>query len=258
MRLALLPVSRQVVIRALLWALIGAIYAPLFTVLAVLFAPALGSFAMAGAAAVSGAVGAAYYSARQAALAASLVGVISALFVLLAFHEEAAFWHAALLAAGLGLVTGLLVDFPSRCTSNVLAKALAGGAVGALSGALLSLVALVGGQVSPVVAVAFLVSVNGVVYVASLRRIAAVTAVIPCRWCPLTEGLLIALVAVIVAGSLWAFATALGGYVHHELFPAVIEATSGSLPLVIAGGFAAGGITGALLQLFGFEWIDDL
>ncbi|MFP4076032.1 MAG: hypothetical protein ACOC26_02500 [Halochromatium sp.] len=258
MSLALLPVSRQLLIRTLLWALIGAIYAPLFLVLEALLAPALGAFALAVAGAGAGAIGAAYYSARQVALAASLIGALATLFVLIPFHDQAEFWQAALLCGGLGLATGLLVEFPSRCTANVPAKALVGGLAGAVSGALLSALALAGLGVSPLVAVAFLVSVNGVIYVASVRSVVNAAGGLPRRWCPLAEGVVIGLVAIIVGGSVWAFASTLSGYDRSGLFLQVIERTSTDLPFAVAAGLAAGSVTGVLLELFDFAWVDDL
>lgn len=258
MSLALLPVTRQLLIRALLWALIGAIYAPLFVVLEALLAPMLGVFALVGAAACAGAIGAAYYSARQVALAASLIGALATLFVLILFHDQALFWQAALLCGVLGLATGLLVDFPSRCTANVPAKALVGALSGVASGAVLSALALFGLGLSSVVAVAFLVSVNGVIYVASVRWAVTAAGGLPQRWCPVAEGLVIGLVAIIVGGSVWTFASTLSGYDQPGLFLQVIETTSSGLPVAAAAGLAAGSVTGALLELFDFDWVDDL
>lgn len=258
MSLALLPVTRQLLMRALLWALIGAIYAPLFIVLEALLEPYLGPLAFVAAATGAGAIGASYYSARQAALAASLIGVVTTLFVLILFFEHAAFWHAALLCGVLGLATGLLIEFPTRCTANVPAKALVGALSGAVSGTVLSLVAMLGVGLSPVVAVAFLVSVNGVIFVASVRKVATATGGLPRRWCPVAEGLVIGVIAVIVGGSFWAFANMVSGYDRPGFFLDVVESTSSALPLAVAAGIAAGSVTGAMLELFNFAWVDDL
>ncbi len=258
MSLLLLPVTRQLLVRSVLWALIGAIYAPLFVVLHALLSPHLGAYAFAAAAAGAGAVGAAYYSARQAALVASLVGVASSLFVLMAFYHHAAFWHAAALCGVVGILTGLTIEFPSRCTANVLGKALLGGVSGVASGAVLTALTLLGAGFSPVVAVAFLVSVNGVIYVASVRRVVGATGMLPRRWCPVAEGLVIGVIAIIVGGSVWAFANSLSGYERAGLFLQVIDHSADGLPLAVAAGIAAGAVTGMLLELFDFAWIDDL
>lgn len=258
MSLALLPVTRQLFVRSVLWALIGAIYAPLFVVLEALMSPYLGAFAFVGAATGAGAIGASYYSARQAALAASLVGAGGSLLVLVLFHGHAAFWHTALFCGALGVAAGFLIEFPTRCTANVPAKALVGALTGAASGSVLAGLALLNLEVSPVVAVAFLVAVNGVVYVASVRWVAGNTGGLAPHWCPVAEAVVIGVVAVIVGGSLWAFASTLSGYDRAGLFLQVIESTSATLPLAVAAGAMAGGVTGSLLELFSFEWIDDL
>jgi hypothetical protein len=241
-----------------LWAIIGAIYAPLFVVLQALLTPSLGAFAFAAAAAAAGAVGAAYYSARQAALVASLVGVVATLFVLMAFYHHVVLWHVALLCGVLGMLAGLAIEFPCRCTANVLGKSLLGGFSGAISGGILTAIALLGTGLSPVVAVAFLVSVNGVIYVASVRRVVGATGMLPRRWCPVAEGLVIGVIAIIVGGSVWAFANSLTGYDRAGLFLQVIDHTSPRLPLAVGAGIVAGAVTGMLLELFDFDWVDDL
>ena len=59
------------------------IYAPLFVVLKQLLSPALSGYATVLAAAVADAIGAAFYGARQLALAASLIGVSCATLLLI-------------------------------------------------------------------------------------------------------------------------------------------------------------------------------
>jgi hypothetical protein len=258
MSLALLPVTRQLFVRAVLWALIGAIYAPLFIVLEALMAPYLGDFAFIGAAMGAGAIGASYYSARQASLVASLIGAGGSLLVLLMLHEQTAFWHTALVCGALGVAAGFLIEFPTRCTANVPAKALVGAFTGAASGVVLAALALAGLGVSPVVAVAFLVSVNGVVYVASVRWVVASAGGLPRQWCPVAEAVVIGLVAIIVGGSIWAFAMSISGFDHPGHLLPVIETTSAILPFAVAAGAVAGGVTGSLLEMFNFDWIDDL
>jgi len=258
MSLALLPVTRQLLMRAILWALIGAIYAPVFVVLEGLLRPFLGDFALAASAAGAGVIGAAYYSARQAALVASVVGVIATLFVLVVFYDQATFIHAALLCGALGMLTGLAVKFPSRCTENVVGKSLVGGLSGLFSGGLLTAGVLAGVDLSPLVAVAFLVSVNGVVYVASVRHVVGVTGLLPKRWCPVAEGVLIGAIAIFVGGCIWAFTSTLSGYDRQDLFLHVIETTATAMPLTVASGVASGIVTGVLLELFHFDWVDDL
>ena len=157
-----------VVVRAAVWSLIGMIYAPLFVVLQQLLSPALSGYATVLAAAVAGAIGATFYGARQLALAATLIGVLCATLLLITVGHQAQAWHVAALVAVLGLVAGVAVDFPHRCTANVGRNFIVGGAVGALAGALLFGVDVFTGFALPIAAaVAFLVSITGVLYVSS-------------------------------------------------------------------------------------------
>lgn len=258
MRLALSN-PQPALLRATAWALIGAIYAPLFLTLDALLSQPLGEHSVAAAAMVAGAVGAAFYGARHAALAASVVGVVAASFVLLALDGDRAFWIAALLAAGLGVLTGLAVDFPSRCTDNVLAKVSTGAVTGALCGGLLGLIAE-GFQVALTVpmVVAFLVSVNGILYISGVRPMARLTRQIPARFCAITEGVMIAVIGVVVAGNVWIFAGILMGDGQSDRLVAAVADSADLMPIAVAAGVLAGGVTGALLELFEFPWIDDL
>jgi len=255
---AMISTRRRAVLRAMAWALIGVIYAPLFAILHGLLVLELNDGAYAVAAAVAGGVGAAFYGARQVALAASLIGAAAALFLLVLFDGHAALWQLALLAGTVGLLAGLVVDFPSRCTSNVLAKVVAGALTGGLCGALVTGAStLTSLTLSMAAVVAFLVSVNGVIYVASVRHVSRVTATIPSRYCGLTEGLIIAVIAVIVAGSVWGFAGSLMEQ-RDDLLSVVMSQSATQMPVLVVAGLMAGGITGALLELFAFDWIDDL
>lgn len=258
MRLTMSSPYQRAAVRAMVWSLIGVIYVPLFVVLHALLVARLGGAAYVAAAAVAGAVGAAFYGARQLALVASLIGALSALAVLVIFDGVVPLVHLAVLASGLGLVTGLVLKFPYRCTTNVLAKVLAGALTGAFCGALLTGAAtLLDVTLSMAAVVAFLVSVNGVIYVASVRQVARVTASIPPRFCGLTEGVIIAIIATIVAASVWGFAGTLMEQ-QDGLLAAVMRDSAVRMPALIAAGFIAGGITGALLELCDLEWIDDL
>jgi len=86
------------VIRASVWSLIGMIYSPVFVVLRQLLSPALSGYATVLAAAVAGAIGAAFYGARQLALAASLIGVLCATLLLITLGHQAQGWQVAALA----------------------------------------------------------------------------------------------------------------------------------------------------------------
>lgn len=251
-------IPQRALIRAMVWATIGAIYAPLLVVLHALLIPAMGPAAYIGAAAVAGAVGAAFYGARQVALVASVIGAISALLVLVVLDGAGSFELVAALAAVAGIGTGLAVRFPSRCTAHVPAKVVTGGLTGALCGGMLAAAAgLNGPMLSLPVAVAFLVSVNGVVYVSSVPLLARLGAAVPDRFCNVVEGLVLAVIAVIVAGSVWGFSGMLLEE-QRDLLIAVIDGTSAEVPMAVAAGMVAGAVTGALLELFELAWIDDI
>jgi hypothetical protein len=245
-----------VVVRAAVWSLIGMIYAPLFVVLQHLLSPALSGYATVLAAAVAGAIGAAFYGARQLALAASLIGVLCATLLLIIVGHQAQPWLVAALAATFGLAAGAAVDFPHRCTVNMGRKFIVGGAVGALSGALLSGVGLIGGVSLPIAAaVAFLVSVTGVLYVTVLDLWRDRSGRRRPRYCSLIEGIVIAVIAIFVASSLVAFAGIFAEGSRRALTEALI-ASAEQLPFAFLGGMTAGAVTGGLLELFEFAWVD--
>lgn len=253
---SLAPVGQRALVRALTWALIGAIYAPLFAMLREVVAPSLGLGALVVAAATAGAVGAAFYGARQVALAAALVGVAASWLVLLLAGDAAAYWMAALLASVAAFAIGYGVDFPSRCTLRVPAKVVTGALTGAGCGALLvGVTGLSGLTLSAPVIVAFLVSVNGVLYVALLPRLIDAYGAPRGRWCDLTESLVIALVALVVAASVWGFAGLLADQPTDPLARTLL-AVMWDLPGVVLAGIAAGAITGALLEVFDFAWAE--
>jgi hypothetical protein len=249
---------RRVFTRAAVWSLIGMLYAPLYVVLHQLLAPALSAYAAVLAAAAAGGIGAAFYGARHLALTASVVGVLGGTGMLLAFGQQAAIWQVAGFTALLGLVVGAVIDFPQRCTANVGIKFLIGAGASALSGLLLSAVALIAGVALPMAAaVALLVSVTGVLYVAALGfwcRSNGLGGGRP-RFCSVVEGIVIAVIASITAMGLAAFAGIFADQPAGVLTNALTVA-SGDLPVAVLGGVMAGAVTGGLLELFEFAWVD--
>lgn len=232
------------------------IYAPLFAVLQQLLSPALSGYATVLAAAVAGAIGAAFYGARHLALAASLIGVLCATLLLITVGHQVQSWQVAALAATLGLAAGVAVDFPHRCTVNMGRKFVVGGAVGAFSGAILFGVDLFTGFSLPMAAaVAFLVSVTGVLYVTVLDLWRDRSGRGRPRYCSLTEGIVIAVIAIFVASSLAAFAGIFAEGPRGALTQALIMSAE-QLPFAFLGGMTAGAVTGGLLELFEFAWVD--
>jgi hypothetical protein len=244
-----------VLIRAAVWSLIGMIYAPLCLVLHELLRPTQGAFAMPVAAAVAGGIGAAFYGARQLALSASVIGTGCAALALAVAGPGVAIWALSVATALVSVAVGLLVRFPHRCTAEVGVKVLAGLVTGAVAGALLLALELLASVRLPAPAMlAFLVSVTGVLYVSVLvaRPQRAITRG---RFCDLSEGLVIAVIAVIAANGLVAFAGIFGIDDPGTLTGALLR-VSEQLPATVVAAMFAGAVAGGLLEVFEFDWVD--
>ncbi|MCF7989730.1 MAG: hypothetical protein K9M02_04735 [Thiohalocapsa sp.] len=239
-----------------MWSLIGMIYAPLYVVLYELLSSVSGGWATVLAAAAAGGIGAAFYGARQLALTASLVGVSAGLLLLLVVGPDIPMWQVATATAALGLLTGAVLDFPNRCTANVGVKFAVGAGMSTVSGLVLTgIVLVVGGALPVAAAVALLVSVTGVLYVATLSLLPARERGGRPRFCSIAEGLVIAVIACFVATGLAAFADIFSDASRAPLTDALL-ATAGDVPPAVIGGVIAGAVTGGLLELFEFSWVD--
>lgn len=256
---ATIPEKRHVVLRAMIWAIVGVIYAPLFVALDDLFRlGGLGAWAFVPAAALAGGAGAMLYGARQVAIAASLIGVSTGSILLLVPGAATDLWQPALLGLVAGVAGGFFVSFPIACTSQVFPKAVTGIASGALCGVLLAAAApyLPAVELEAVV-VAFLVSVNGVIYVVTLQpwiRLLAPVERLDTRW---KEALVIGVVAMLTAASVWIVSKSITGDVSSPMAMALMGLPN-SLPSTLMAGAVAGAITGALLEIFRFRWVLDV
>ncbi|WP_295543545.1 hypothetical protein [uncultured Thiohalocapsa sp.] len=244
-----------VLIRAAVWSLIGMIYTPLYLVLRELLAPALDGFAGVAAAAAAGGIGAVFYGARQLALTASVIGTGCAVVAMAIAGADVGPWRLSLAAALLSLAVGFLVQFPHRCTADVGIKALAGLATGAFSAALLLAAEhWLAIRLPPAADTAFLVSVTGVLYVSVLvARPVRVRG--RGRFCNVSEGLVIAVIAVAAANGLAAFAGIFAVADTGALTNALLRVT-GVLPAALVAAMFAGAVAGGLLELFEFDWVD--
>jgi hypothetical protein len=245
-----------VVLRGLVWAIIGLIYAPLFTALFVLFqAMGLGHGSFAPAAAIAGAVGAAFYSAREVALVGTVIGLGMATLLFMVLPGTVALWQVVLVAGLAGGLLGRLLRFPDQCALQAPGKAMAGLVSGLTCGALLGFVESLHTVTFNLTAiVAFLVSVNGTFYAATVGWWLGQARVKQGAPCKIIERLVIGLVAAVVAASLWVFAGPLIGAVDGSYY-ALLHSILTLLPGALFGGFVAGAITGALLQAFDFDWL---
>ena len=252
---------RSILLRGIVWGVIGLIYAPLFLGLVALFERlGVGVGTYAAAAALAGAAGAALYGAREVALVGSGIGVALGVLMLVALGDTLSFEQSVLVAACVAGCIGLAVVFPGRCARRVPGKVMAGLTTGALCGAALAAAQpLHPAPFSTFALLAFLVSVNGVLYVASVRRWVALVQrlKIEARPCNAIEALVIAALAGIAAGSVWMMAAPLLG----ETSPLVLEVSAAlyrDLPVALLGGIFGGALAGSLLEAFGFAWVHDV
>lgn len=251
--------THLILVRALVWGLVGLIYAPLFLGLLTIFRDlGLGPVVFIPAAALASAVGAAFYSARQVAITGTLVGVILGSVLLLAAPHLVGLWGVVGLASLVGAGVGWRVDFPDHCSLQVPAKSIAGLTTGALCGVLLALVEpLHPLSFGAAGTLAFLVSANGVLYVATVPWWAGMAARHGRRHCDIVEAGVVALLAGLVAGGLWLAAAPIVGGTPSSLEPAMAQLGT-ELPFAIFGGVLGGVVGGALLQAFGFRWVHDI
>jgi hypothetical protein len=249
----------MVFLRGLIWSLIGLIYAPLFAGLHVTFhALGFGHGALIPAAALSGAVGAAFYGARQVALAGTAIGVVIASVILFALPGIIPLWWVMLAAAVIGALLGAVVRFPDRCSLKVPGKTLAGLATGSACGIVLALAEPLHPEEFHITAtLAFLVGVNGVLYVATVRWWAGLATINRGQACNLIEALVVSVLAATAAGAVWAVGGPLVGAVDFGS-RAILDVVHQEVPLAMVGGLIGGGVAGALLEAFGFRWVHDI
>jgi hypothetical protein len=255
------PRGRSILLRGIVWGMVGLIYAPLFIALvAILERLGTGQATYVVAAALAGAAGAALYGAHELALVGSGVGVAVGLLLLILVPDLVSFEQGVLIAAALSALLGLLVAFPGHCTRQVPGKVLAGLSTGACCG----LVVAVAEPLHPhpfsiFSLLAVLVSANGVLYVAAVRWWVALSR----RWswetraCRLIEALVLAALAGLAAGSVRIMAGPLLGE-SAGLVGEVAAVVYDVLPLALLGGIFGGAVAGALLEAFGFAWVNDV
>ena len=251
---------RLIVLRGLVWSLIGLIYAPLFAGMRILLQDAgLGHLAYVPAAAIAGAAGAAFYGAREVAILGTLVGMAVTTVLILTLPAPVGIWPIVLASLAVGVVVGLPIRFPRPCSANVPGKIMAGLAAGIAAGTLLALAEPLHASNFEIAAVvAFLVAVNGVLYVASVRWwVARASLVRGRRPCNLIEAGVIGLLAACAAAGLWPVAAPLMHALEPSLTP-MVDAIHAAIPSAITGGMVGGAVGGAMLEAFRFQWVHDL
>lgn len=252
--------QRLVFLRAVIWGLIGLIYAPLFLSLSALLGYwGAGPWTYVAAAALAGGAGVLLYSGREGALLGAGVGLAVGVLSLVATTQLLGVQHAVLVAGVIAALIGLHPAFPARCDLQVPTRVVAGVASGALCGTVLAIAEPLHSEpFSAFTLLVFLVSVNGVLYVASLGPLLVITRRVcpiqfPCRW----AGALVAgPLAALAAGSIWLMA---GPFLGDQgaLGQATTEVVYRQLPVALLGGIFGGVLGGALLALFRFPWVYD-
>lgn len=252
---------RLAFLRAIIWSLIGMIYAPLFIGLLSLARGAeLGVFSYVLAAALAGGAGAVLYGARELALISTVIGAATGVALLILMPGQATLTNAVVIASILAATIGLTLSFPRRCTRHVPGKLLAGLLTGALVGAVLAIAEpLHSAPFSTFSTVLFLASVNGILYAGTVRGWIRLSRRIglESRPCDLIEATTMAILAAIAAGSVWMVVAPLMG-----LDPGFWQLASLSMHDAMApafmGGLLGGAMAGLLLELFRFPWVHDV
>lgn len=252
---------RMAFLRGIVWSLIGLVYAPLFTGLAA-FLQSLGwsHAAYLAAGGLAGGIGAALYGARELSLIGTGLGVAVGVVTLMGFADSLTFMQSAGIAAGIAITAGFWIPFPTRCSRAVPGKTLAGLMTGALCGGALALAEWAHPfAFSIFVVLALMVSVNGILYVASVRWWVELSRRLHCesRSCRLVESLVMAVLAGLAAGSVWMVT---GPLLDPEalLWRDASALMHDHLPLAVAGAMFGGGLAGLLLEFFRFSWVHDL
>ncbi|WP_242482463.1 hypothetical protein [Thiocystis violacea] len=253
--------ARLAFLRAIVWSLIGLIYAPLFTgLLELMTGLGMGPYAYMLAAGLAGGAGAVLYGARELALISTGIGAAAGVAVLILLSDQAGLANVVLVASVLAAAVGLTVSFPRRCSRHVPGKLMAGLMSGIFGGAVLAIVGpLHPAPFSTFAVLAFLVSVNGILYVGSVEWWIAVSRrmKLESRPCYIIESVIMAILAGIAAGSVWMVAAPLLGTdagvsqlasitMHYEIQNAVL------------GGLLGGALGGFLLEIFRFSWVHEL
>lgn len=246
----------RILLQGIAWGLVGLVYAPLFSALLEMFSlMGLRAWAYVPAAGFAGAVGAALYGSMPIAIIGTLTGIFSATTYMMSVGGNIGLLRAAGVGAIFGIVVGIFVKFPARFSQGVPSKSIVGLVTGLIAGILVSVSTLfLGDAMDFRVAVALLVAINGMLYVAAVRGLVR----------KIDRGLPKTLVEAVVCGVLSAAAGAsiwlIGGPVLGVVDPSyslVIGHILEQLPLAAVGGVIGGAIAGAALEALGIKALHD-
>jgi hypothetical protein len=246
----------SIVLQGIAWGLVGLVYAPLFAALMEVFSlMALGTWAYVPAAAFAGAAGAALYGAMPIAIIGTVTGIFSATAYMLGVGGQMGLLRVVGVAVLAGTLVGIFVKFPVHFSQGVSAKSVVGLLTGLAAGLLVSVGHLLLGDALDLrLAVAVLVAVNGMLYVAVVRALVRGIQ----RSLPRT--LVEAVVCGILSGTAGAAIWLLGGPILGVVDPSYEQVTKHVLeqmPFAAIGGIIGGAIAGAALEALGIKALHD-
>jgi len=246
------PLQRKsdVLIYAIIWGLVGAIFGGLYIGFVNMLAPLqMGDLAVVPAAALAGAVGAAFYGSFQIAIIGTLAGAVSGI----SYQVVADNLHAgemALVSLVAGVVAGYLYGYRHEAVSGALMKSLTGLLAGTLAGGVAWLLTQAGLSLNGFLSAALLVPVTGTFYIYGVYRLVSR---MDCRIpLPLVGSLVAGVLSVLVAGSIWTVHEAVTqGYLLPAAAPTDVLGVMGA----ILGGTLGGLLTGGLYAGLGLSWL---
>ena len=245
--------ARRVLLRAVIWGMAGGFFGVGF----VAFRHYLDFRGEAGwhpiaAAAVSGALVAAFYSAKTVALLGAAAGSIVATIYLVVADPFPLGLRVAGACAAAGLVTGALASIFYEHERGALPMAAIGSVAGVFAGVVVALLAAYSAGVGDFLQALLAAGGTGGLFALSVAALAGrVEAIVPHR---VSVALVSAGVAAGAGSGLWTLA----GTLELQLDPHIREALDGVVnrtPYALLGGMIGGAIAGALLEFFGVNWL---
>ena len=246
----------RIFLQGIAWGLVGLVYAPLFAALLEIFSlMGLGVWAYVPAAAFAGAAGAALYGSMPIAIIGTVTGIFSVSAYMMSVGGNIGLLRAVGVGGIFGAVVGAFVKFPTRFSQGVPAKSIVGLATGLTAGLLVSLGAgLLGDAMDLRVAVALLVAVNGILYVAAVRALVLTIGHSLPR--TLVEAVVSGVLSATAGASIWLIGGPVLGVVDAS-YQQVITHILDQLPRAAVGGIIGGAIAGAALEALGIKALHD-
>ncbi|MBK1730924.1 spermidine synthase [Thiococcus pfennigii] len=250
--------SAAIVLALVVWGLAGALFGGLFAGLheLLLVFGFTGWPLLVAAATIAAMTTATFYGAMPVALVGALAGVLASIGYLMFAGRQVDLSAIALAATGTGLVGGGFYAWAVRGDARTLAGTLTGLLAGFGAGALLAFgLDLYEGPVGLFVLAAGVVALVGTIYQISERWIGrACAGLVPVA---LGAPVVAALIASVVAASIWLMAGATAGHLD-AMAKDLLERVAGAIPTGALGGTLGGAVTGLVLELMGFRLEDRL